>query len=130
MGIDYLYSDLTWTWEPSLESWARSYVGTGMAAMGEGGQITTSNIVVMTVVMYPSQYVEDVNGVHENLLALTGSGPLLVLRNGAVIHGTWRRPTLADTTELLDSAGQPIALNPGRTWVELVPTTVPVTLAP
>ena len=77
VGIDYQYSDLTWTWEPSLGSWARSYVGTGIAATGEGGQITTSNIVVMTMVMYPSQYVEDVNGVHENLLTLTGSGPLL-----------------------------------------------------
>lgn len=128
ININYLYSDLTWTWLPGQEQWQRSYVGAGPAGRGEGGDITTTNVVVMKVVMYPSPYVEDATGIHENELVLTGSGPVQVFRNGAAINGTWVRPTLNDNTRFLDAAGHPIPLQSGPTWVELVPTTVPVTV--
>ncbi len=128
--IGYTYSDLTWTWRPSAGVYYRSYSDTGPATLGDGGQITASNVIVMHVVMYPSQYVEDPTGIHENLLTLTGSGPAQVIRNGAVINGTWRRPTLSATTTYVDAAGHPIPLTPGPTWVELVPTTVAVNVTP
>ena len=130
VNIQYPSSDLTWTWFPGQGAWSRSYAGTGPAALGDGGFITTTNVVVMTVVMYPSQYVEDPTGAHENIVTLTGSGPLQVLRNGKVISGTWRRPTLADTTQLVDANGKTIPLSPGPTWIELVPTIYPVTVTP
>ncbi len=130
VNINYLFSDLNWTWLPRQSEWLRSYAGSGPATMGEGGDITATNIVVMKVVMYPTPYVEDATGIHENNLVLTGSGPAQVFRNGAVITGRWFRPSLSRTTELLDATGRGIRLQPGRTWVELVPTTVPVTVTP
>jgi hypothetical protein len=130
LHISYLYSDLTWTWQPRLQAWTRSYADTGPATMAEGGQVAAANVVVLRVVMYPSPYVEDATGVHENLLVLTGSGPVQVYRNGTVISGTWVRPNLAGPAQLLDSHHQVIPLNPGPTWVELVPTTVAVTSTP
>lgn len=128
VNINYLFSDLDWTWSARLGEWVRSYVGAGPATMGEGGDIATTNVVVMKVVMYPSPYVEDATGIHENELVLTGSGPAQIFRDGAVITGKWVRPNLNDDTRFLDAAGHPIPLQPGRTWVELVPTTVPVTV--
>lgn len=128
--IGYLYSDLTWTWQQSAGVFFRSYSDTGAANLGEGGQITASNVVVMHVKMYPSQYVEDATGIHENLLTLTGSGPAQIFRNGAEISGTWNRASLSDNTSYLDPAGQPVALTPGQTWVELVPDSVAVNVAP
>ena len=86
--------------------------------------MVTNDIIVMHVVMYPSQYIEDPVGSHENLLVLTGSGPLEVYRNGTKMTGTWKRPALTSGTQYLDAAGHPIALQPGRIWIELVPTTV------
>jgi hypothetical protein len=129
--IPYQYSDVTWTWQPSPKNtWSRSYADTGLATLGDGGSIVTTNVVVMKVVMYPSQYVEDAVGSLENLLVLTGSGPAQVFRNGVVVNGTWRRPTLDQQTQFVDAHGQVIPLSPGPTWVELVPTTVPVTVTP
>ncbi len=128
--IAYPYSDLTWTWQPKNGNWARSYADTGIATQGEGGQVTATNVVVLQVVMYPSPFVEDPTGAHENLLRLTGSGAAEVFRNGALIRGTWVRPSLAQTTRLLDVHNHPITLSPGTTWVELVPTTVPVAATP
>jgi hypothetical protein len=98
--------------------------------MGEGGQIKATNVIVMKVVMYASPYVEDATGAHENLLTLTGSGPAEVFRDGAVVTGTWSRPALSEKTRYLDLSGQPIPLRAGATWIELVPTTVAVTVAP
>ena len=125
--IGYQYSDVTWTWRPSAGVWFRSYSDTGPATLGEGGQITANNVIVMHVVLYPSQYVEDPTGSHENLLALTGTGPLEVYRDGHQIKGSWSRPTLSAGTAYQDSAGHPIAMEPGQTWIELVPTTVAAT---
>ena len=102
----------------------------GRGDQGEGGDVSAANVVVLRVVMYPSPYVEDVNGVFENLLVLTGSGSAEVFRNGAAIPGEWVRPSLTQTTQLLDSQHRPIPLTPGPTWVELVPTTIAVTATP
>jgi hypothetical protein len=128
--IPYAASDTTWTWNASDHAWLRSYAEGGAATMGEGGQIRATNVIVMKVVMYASPYVEDATGAHENLLTLTGSGPAQVFRDGAVVNGTWSRPALSDKTRYLDAGGQPIPLRPGATWIELVPTTVAVTVAP
>jgi Protein of unknown function (DUF3048) N-terminal domain/Protein of unknown function (DUF3048) C-terminal domain len=130
LHISYQYSNVTWSWQPSLKVWSRSYADTGPATRGEGGDISAANVVVLRVAMYPSPYVEDVNGAYENLLVLTGSGSAEVFRNGAAIPGEWVRPSLAQTTKLLDGHHRPIPLSPGPTWVELVPTTVPVAVSP
>lgn len=128
--IGYQYSDVTWTWNPQASVWFRSYADTGAATFAEGGAMVANDVVVMHVVMYPSQYIEDPVGSHENLLTLTGTGPLEVYRNGTKMTGTWSRPSLSSTTQYLDGAGHPIALQPGRIWIELVPTTVATTTAP
>ena len=128
--IDYPASGLTWTWQPGSQLWLRSYPHSGPAGQGEGGQVSAANVIVMTVVMYPSPYVEDATGAHENLLVLTGSGPAQIFRDGAVISGTWSRPVLAQPTQYLDGSGHSVALSPGNTWIELVPTTVAVDVSP
>lgn len=116
--ISYPSSDLTWTWQPSTSQWTRSYSGTGPATLGDGGHITTANVVVMRIT------------VDQNDVVLTGSGPAQVFRNGAVLNGSWKRPTLTDQTEIVDAAGHAMPLTPGQTWVELVPTTVAVRVTP
>jgi hypothetical protein len=128
--IAYPSSGVTWSWQPGFHQWVRSYPPSGPAELGEGGQIVAANIIIMKMVLYPSPYVEDPTGAHENLLVLTGSGPAQVFRDGGTVSGTWDRSALRERTEYLDSAGHAMALSPGSTWVELVPTTVTVTVAP
>jgi hypothetical protein len=131
VNIGYQYSNVTWTWLPKQHVYSRSYSDTGPATYAENGApVTARNIVVLKVVLYPSQYVEDPTGSHENLLVLTGAGPAIVYRDGAQISGAWRRPALNYGTDLRDSHGRPIYLAPGNTWIELVPTIVGVTATP
>jgi hypothetical protein len=45
-----------------------------------------------------------------------------------VSGGTWSRPDKNRPAQLLDNAGNDIALTPGQTWVELAPIGTPVTV--
>jgi len=58
---------------------------------------------------------------------LIGTGPLVVFRDGLETAGSWQRPSINEPTRLLAPDGTVIALEPGETWVELVPSTVTVT---
>ena len=126
------HSDVDWTWDPKSQLWLRSYLGppSGPAMLSDGNQISAANLVVQRVLVTRSPYVEDATGVHENYVGLVPAGQALVYRSGRAIVGTWSRASLADATQLLDNAGQPIPLAPGMTWVELVPTAIAVTAAP
>jgi hypothetical protein len=60
---------------------------------------------------------------------LTGSGKAYVFRNGRMIPGRWQRPSLKDLTTFVTRDGQTIALAPGVSWVELLPSTIRVQVA-
>jgi hypothetical protein len=115
-----------WTWSASSGRWLLSYSGEP-ANYASGGQIATTNIVVQTVHVTYGPWLENSEGGLEVQSQMTGSGPLTVLRNGVAITGTWKRASLDDPTTLTASNGSTITLQPGQTWVEIVPSTVTVT---
>ncbi len=115
-----------WTWSASSGRWLLSYSGRPATVSG-GGQIATTNIVVQTVRVTYGPWLENSEGGLEVQSQMTGSGPVLVLRDGVALTGTWKRAALGDPTTLTASDGSTIALKPGQTWVEIVPSTVPVT---
>jgi hypothetical protein len=116
-GPDY---DVVWKYDPATGLYRRN-IGTKASNLSTGAQITARNIVVESVSVTPSQYIEDAGGSHENLIGVTGSSKAVVCSLGVCVLGTWSRPTLADVTKYLDPAGNQIPLTPGNTWVELQP---------
>ncbi len=115
-----------WSWNAPSGHWLLSYSGTP-ATVANAGQIATTNVVVQTVHVTYGPWLENSEGGLEVQSQMTGSGPLVVLRNGVAITGTWKRAALDDPTSLIASDGSTIALAPGQTWVEIVPSTVKVT---
>ncbi len=119
-------SDVTWMWDTGSGRWRLYYSGTPASVAG-GNPIAVPNVVVQTVRVSYGPWVEDTNGALEVQSQLTGSGPLEVFRNGIEVTGTWQRSSLTSPTRLVASDGSAIALQPGETWVELVPSTIAVT---
>jgi hypothetical protein len=119
-------NDTRWTWNAPGGNWLLSYSGKPATVAG-GGQIAVPNIVVQTVHVTYGPWLENSVGGLEVQSQLTGSGPLVVLRNGVAVTGTWRRAAVTDPTSFIASDGSPIKLQPGPTWVEIVPSTVSVT---
>ena len=118
------YSDVHWRWDASSKGWLR-YHGEEPHLLSDGTQVAAKNVVVQVVRIEASD-VTDVNGVPSPEVVATGSGRAYIFRNGEMIKATWRRPDLGDVTKFLDSRGAEIPLTPGSTWVELLPTDIPL----
>lgn len=58
---------------------------------------------------------------HEDITTL-GSGDAYVFQNGYVTRGRWEKNTVADQIKFYDENGTEVALAPGQTFVEAVPS--------
>jgi hypothetical protein len=118
-------SDVTWQWN-AARGYQR-YYSDAPDTLVDGTQTTATNVVIMTVQTSNGPWVENSEGGLEVQVQATGTGPLLVMRGGAAIAGTWSRSSLTQPATLTTTGGAPITLQPGNTWVELVPAGIPVT---
>ena len=119
------YSDVYWHWVPTANAYQR-YYGAAPATLANGGTISAQNIVIQSVPVSMSWWIEDPSGSHQPIPNLLGSGAALVCRAGSCVTGTWNRPGegLGQYTTYKDVSGTAISLTPGVTWVELVPASV------
>jgi hypothetical protein len=112
-------SNVTWTWDPTTQSYLRTQNGKA-DVLADGSRISATDVVVLSTAIGKTG-IFDSAGNEDPLVIVVGSGPAAVLRNGQVITGTWTRNTISDTMKLTDSSGATIALQPGRSWIELQP---------
>ncbi len=120
-------SNVTWTYDAATGQYLRSY-GATPDMLSDGVQNSAANVVVQFVQITYGPWLEnDVGGleVQANLYQ-NASGPAEIFRNGVEITGTWQRNELGQPTQFTSSSGAPITLQPGRTWVELVPSAIAV----
>jgi len=103
----------TYTWDANSHTWPRSY-GPFPFKAASGAQIAPTNVIVQLVgCCIPSP--------EAGSNVVVGQGSALIFSDGKVVHGSWSRPTKEQVTQFLDANGQPVKLNPGKTWVELLP---------
>jgi hypothetical protein len=124
-------ASVSWAYDAAQDDWLRSY-GTAPDLASDGSQQSATNVVVQVVHVTYGPWAENSSGsleVQANLYQ-AASGPALVLRNGQEIVGTWHRSSLGSPTQFVSGDGATIPLAPGRTWVELVPSTVNVAVSP
>ena len=96
---------------------------------GRRAQVTASNVVVMSCWSTRPRHGKRHRRARDDL-ALKGTGPAFVFRDGTVFYGHWERPLL-DPGGFIDSkSGATITLTPGNTWEELVPYGENVTVTP
>jgi len=125
-------SDVTWKYQPASGTFTRFYNGTVPDMLADGVQNAAANVVVQYVQISYGPWLENSEGGLEVQADLypNASGAAEIFRNGVEIAGTWHRSTLGSPTQFLSTAGTPIPLKPGQTWVELVPNTITVTTTP
>lgn len=56
-------------------------------------------------------------------VAVTGKGDCMYFVNGRAVFGSWSRPTLEDSTSYLLYDGTILRLEPGNTWIMMMPST-------
>ncbi len=119
VSVGWAETAVTWTYSAATGVWSR--IQNGSPDLDSAGrQITATNVIVQ-----PVQYTTSATGYESGVFTiipegqLIGTGPVWVLSGGRVVQGTWARTSLTSPATYTDSAGQPIALAPGNTWVEL-----------
>ncbi|MBA4347870.1 MAG: hypothetical protein C0413_03360, partial [Clostridiales bacterium] len=78
------------------------------------GPITVQNLIVQFV------RVSAFDGNFRSVM-VTGKGDCMYFINGRAVFGTWNRPTLADSTTYLLYDGTTLRLEPGNTWIMMMP---------
>jgi hypothetical protein len=102
-----------WVWDAASGTYLRSQGGKPHddAALG---QVNAPNVIVLEVDYQPSP--ADNRSPEAQTL---GTGTVLVFSGGNLVRGTWTRNDKLQPFSLVDEAGNPILITPGRTWVEL-----------
>lgn len=77
--------------------------------------IGAKNVIVQVV---PTKVVDDVGRLD---LELVGSGDAFYLSNGVKIPLTWSKGSRSAETIYKNSQGEVLSLNPGNTWIQIVP---------
>ncbi|GAA4352200.1 DUF3048 domain-containing protein [Angustibacter luteus] len=110
-----------WTYQASTRTWLRSE-GSKPAKVASGRRLAADNVLVLRVRTRDAGYRDPAgNDVPESVL--TGSGRLTVLSAGRQVSGTWHKAGRDARFTFTDTAGRPLLVAPGRTWIELVPST-------
>jgi hypothetical protein len=125
-------SNVTWKYNPTIDAFQRFYNGLTPDMLVDGVQNTAANVVVQYVQISYGPWVENSEGGLEVQADMypNASGTAVVYRGGVAIPATWHRTTLGSPTQFVNAAGTPIPLQPGQTWVELVPNTIMATTTP
>ena len=110
-----------WTWSKKRGEWLRFEGSQPHMAKG-GRQLGFTNLVALHVQTADAGY-RDPAGNFVPRTIFTGTGKGTVMMDGKALDVTWSKPDLDSQVTLKDVTGKIIALNPGRTWVELVPDT-------
>jgi DUF3048 family protein len=100
--------DVSYQWDPAV-GWRRFQHGLPFLSP-TGEQISATNVIVQFIA-----------GGSEGEGELLGQGDAWIFSRGAVVKGRWSKGSAGQPTRYSDAAGDPVAVAPGRTWVELYP---------
>jgi hypothetical protein len=118
--VPYVLETQRTTYEYDGSSGYRRTQGGGKTTDG-GADVLPQNVVIIKTEVTEIPGTADAAGSPSVDYRATGSGPLLVFRDGKRFEGTWSRQE-TEMYKLADSAGAVIALRPGLTWLHIVPS--------
>jgi hypothetical protein len=116
---------VNFTWSTRLHRYVRVIDGAVQHA-ADGATITTPNVIVQFCRGHVNPGDVDAAGNPGFFTESTGSGRVVVFRDGHAISGTWSRKNAVSGTTLKDKFGRVIPLAPGGAWVVLASTGAPL----
>lgn len=105
-----------YTYQSETNSYLRA-VGGEAHNDREAGQVQPKVVIALHV--STSRELED--GYREQI-STTGSGKAYIFQDGVVTEGAWQRPDAKSQIAFTDTAGKPIKLNRGQTWITALPS--------
>jgi len=117
--IDYPSATSVWEFDAEAAGWVRTQDGEPHVD-ADGERVMAANVLVAEV-DHVRTGSSDVVGTAVYEEQFLGSGRGWVVTDGHVIEVTWNKPSLDSVATWTTADGIPVALLPGRTWVEIAP---------
>jgi len=117
--VNFLNSPVDWIYEESEGVYLRSQDGSRHTDAATGARLSAANVVVPFANHLYSDIQESAN-FYSLEIQFWGQGPALLFRDGQMFRGLWLRLVRPGLFHLVDEAGVPLPLKPGRTWFEFV----------
>lgn len=118
--IDFAISSANYntyyTYDAATNSYKRFMAGLPHLDQESGKQITPKTVIALV-----TTYGINPNRIH-SIYKTVGTGELIVFQDGVSQKGTWRKENQKAPLEFLDSAGNPLELNAGQSWITAIPT--------
>jgi hypothetical protein len=106
--------------DASRSAYHRTYAGGAKTTDAGAGEVLPENVVVIKTNIKEIPGTADAAGAPSVDYRATGSGPVVVLRDGKRLEGTWSRQG-SEMYRFADGSGKEILLKPGLTWIAIVP---------
>lgn len=126
-----------WRYDEESGRYLRWADGEEHTDQNTGQQLSAANVVVVFAVHQVNRsicefFANDVCQAFSTEIQLWGQGPAMILRDGQLYEGTWRREQRNDMLTFHDDAGAAIPLQIGNTFFQVVPLHYvdPVTVEP
>ncbi|MFQ5596018.1 MAG: DUF3048 domain-containing protein [Anaerolineae bacterium] len=123
--IPYPNGEVTWQYNAGAGLYERLVDGTRSVDANTGQPIAVANVISFLTEHRKTDIVEDSLGSTAIDIVMLGKGSVQLFRDGVMVEGVWSRDDTFQLTQFYDTAGNPLALKPGQSWVELLPTNVP-----
>lgn len=107
---------IEWKYQTEENNYRRSQ-NEELHEMEDGALIDANNVVVMET------DVQILDVVGRRRVRTVGEGDAVVLQDGRLIEATWKKSTRSSRLRFYDrESGEEIAMNAGKTWIEVVPS--------
>ena len=112
---------VTYTFDAAAGAYRRTQGGQATMDADAKKEVMPDNVVVIKTEVKEIPGTADVTGAPSVDFRATGTGSVVILRDGKRFDGTWTRNGTTDLYRFTDSAGAAILLKPGLTWIHIVP---------
>lgn len=90
--------------------------------MESGVPIAVDNVIIeQHQVNFSKTIVDAAGNPSVDIADVTGSGKAVLFRDGEMFEGRWLRKTVDSAVQYRLASGEPMVLDPGTTWIELLP---------
>lgn len=125
ISIPYSRGAAGYTYDRAANAYLRSVAGKPHIDAGDRQRVTARNVIVLFMAL--SYDPESEPGYRRPVLDQIGTGKAIVFRDGAMIHGTWRKDSTGALTRFFDESGAEVSLVRGSIFIQVVPTGTRVT---
>lgn len=112
----------SYTYNAATREYERWYNGEEQVDGSSGKRIVASNVIIQFADL---TYYQNTRSRPE--IWLIGGGIMDAFIDGKHVRGTWERATMSDRTVFMDASGEEITMLPGKTFIQIVPTSMAFT---